>query len=89
VIATITILAYSLNWVWTGLVGIPENPETRTVWDWLELLIIPLVLALGALWFNNQARKSEQAIAQERTRDDALRSYFDKMSELLPDKNLG
>jgi hypothetical protein len=83
------ILAYRLNWEWTGLVSIPQNPERRTVWDWLDLLIIPLVLALGALWFNNQSRKSEQTIAQERTRDDALRSYFDKMSELLLDKNLG
>jgi ABC-type nickel/cobalt efflux system permease component RcnA len=104
VIATITILGYWLRWSWTGL-------ETKSAWDWLELLIIPIVLGAGALWFNRQERRaqndletrrqeSEQALAREerknnreiaedRARDDALRSYFDRMSELLLDKNLG
>jgi uncharacterized protein YjbI with pentapeptide repeats len=59
-----TILGYLLNWEWTGLVGIPENPETRTAWDWLGLLIIPLVIALATLWFNTQTRKSEQELAR-------------------------
>jgi hypothetical protein len=47
-----TILGYWQRWAWTGL-------ETKSAWDWLELLIIPLVLALGALWFNNQSRRRE------------------------------
>jgi hypothetical protein len=59
------ILGYLLNWGWTGLVGAPENPETRTAWDWLGLLIIPLVIALATLWFNNQTRKSEQELAHK------------------------
>jgi hypothetical protein len=60
----------------------------RPFWDWLELLIIPVVLGLGAFWFNNQARKSEQEIAADRARDDALQHYLDRMSELVLDKNL-
>jgi Pentapeptide repeats (8 copies) len=82
------VLGYLLNWEWTGLVGIPQNPETRTAWDWLDLLIIPLVLALGALWFNNQARKSEQAIAQDQAREEALQRYLDTMQELILYKGL-
>jgi hypothetical protein len=74
----ITILGYLQRWAWTEL-----------LWRWLELLIIPLVLALGALWFNNQTRKSEQVIAEDRAREDSLQRYLDKMSELLLDKNLG
>jgi hypothetical protein len=64
-----TILGYWLRWAWTGLVGIQANPDTRLAWDWLELLIIPLVLALGALWFNNQSRRREleQELARRRS----------------------
>jgi hypothetical protein len=56
VITTIIGLGYALAWTWTG-------HDTKLAWDWLELLIIPLVLSLGALWFNNQTRKSYQEIA--------------------------
>jgi hypothetical protein len=42
----ITILGYWQRWTWTEL-----------LWRWLELLIIPIVLAAGAFWFNNQTRK--------------------------------
>jgi hypothetical protein len=31
---------YVLGWQWTGL-------AERTFWDWLKLLIVPAVLALG------------------------------------------
>jgi uncharacterized protein YjbI with pentapeptide repeats len=72
-----TSLGYWQRWAWTEF-----------LWRWLELLIIPLVLALGALWFNNQTRKSEQAIAQDRAREDALQRYLDRISELVLDKNL-
>jgi hypothetical protein len=58
------------------------------IWDWLELLIIPVVLGLSAFWFNNQARKSEQAISRDQVREDALRRYLDRISELVLDKNL-
>jgi hypothetical protein len=93
VIATITGLGYWLRWTWTGL-------ETKSAWDWLELLIIPVALGIGALYFNQQTRKREQElasqerendrhIAADRAREDAIQSYFDRMSELLLDKNLG
>jgi hypothetical protein len=60
----------------------------RPFWDWLELLIIPVVLGLGAFWFNNQARKSEQELAQDRAREEALQRYLDIMQELILDKGL-
>jgi uncharacterized protein YjbI with pentapeptide repeats len=90
-----TILGYLLNWEWTGLVGIPEHSETRLGWDWLELLIIPIVLGAGALWFNQRARKGEQEqrqnelkIANDQRHEDTLQRYLDRMSELVLDKYL-
>jgi hypothetical protein len=48
VIATISGLGYWHRWSWTGLVDLQDNPDTRLGWDWLELLIIPIVLGLRA-----------------------------------------
>src|ERR671915_35454 len=69
---TTIVLGYLLTWEWTGLVGIPEHSETRLGWDWLELLIIPVLLAVGAFWFNAQTRKSEQELAHRKRENDRL-----------------
>ncbi len=53
---------YSFEWKWTGFVK-DANFHKRTLWDWLELLIIPAVLAGGGLWFNRQQREQELRIA--------------------------
>jgi uncharacterized protein YjbI with pentapeptide repeats len=60
----------------------------KTLWDWLELLIVPIVLGIGALWFNRQEKIREQELAQDRQLQDALQSYLDKMSELLLKEDL-
>jgi uncharacterized protein YjbI with pentapeptide repeats len=62
--------------------------ETKTLWDWLELLIIPLVLAGGAYFLNRSERIAERKIAIERQREAALQSYFDRMGEILFEKGL-
>jgi heme/copper-type cytochrome/quinol oxidase subunit 4 len=35
--------SYTFDWAWTGFRG-------RTLWDWLELLVLPVVLAFLPLW---------------------------------------
>jgi len=42
----------------------------KTLWDWLQLLIIPLVLAVIALLFNRATTRAEQKIAAERYEQD-------------------
>jgi len=54
----------------------------------LELLIIPIILAGGALFYNQQARQNEQKITEDRNRETALQNYLDKLTELLLDKDL-
>lgn len=77
---------------WTGFSG-------RTLWDWLQLLIIPFALAGVALWFNWLQSRTERAlsilqsgiereIAQDQQRENALQEYLNRMSELLLDKKL-
>ena len=66
----------------------------KTLWDWLQLLIVPIVLALGATLFNRAITHNEQKIADQRyvneqhialdkQREDLLQVYLDRMSDLL------
>jgi hypothetical protein len=81
---------------WTGLgeyvsPDLGQGPEYfrgKTLWDWLELLIIPVVLAGGAILFNRSERKAEREIADDRIRESTLQTYLDRMTELLLEKNL-
>jgi uncharacterized protein YjbI with pentapeptide repeats len=80
-VAAATRVAYLLWPEWTGF-------GEKTLWDLLELLIIPAVLGFGALWFNQAARTREQKIARDQQREGALQNYLDKMAQLLLEKEL-
>jgi len=71
----------------------------KTLWDWLQLLIIPVVLALGGYLFTftisrnerkaaDRHNQNERDIASDNQREAALQEYIDKMSELLLEKKL-
>jgi len=40
---------YSLDWGWTGF------KDNGTVWDWLHLMILPLVVVLAPFWLRSDA----------------------------------
>ena len=40
---TFVLLGYALHWAWTGFAG-------NTLWDWLELLLLPVVIATVKFW---------------------------------------
>jgi Pentapeptide repeats (8 copies) len=86
VVAIIIVLGYVLGWEWTGLVK-DKAYTKRTLWDWLQLLIIPAVLAGVGLWFNRQQREQELQTADRRAQDEALQAYLDQIGQLLLDKN--
>ncbi len=71
----------------------------KTLWDMLQLLIVPLVLALIGIWFTaqqdarqqqieNQRAEAERELAEQRAQDEALQAYLDQMSSLLLEKDL-
>jgi len=71
----------------------------KTLWDWLQLLIVPVVLSLITVVFawqqdirqdqiENKRAKAERELARERAQDEALQAYLDQMSNLLLEKNL-
>ena len=70
---------YYFEWKWTGY-------PKRTPWDWMDLLIVPVVLAIGGYWFTSSQNQATQAAAERRTQDEALQAYLDVMSQLLTDE---
>ena len=73
---------------WTGFRG-------KTVWDWLQLLIIPLVLVVIGLAFDirqqgieDRRAERERELEKQRAQDEALQAYLDQMSTLLLEKDL-
>src|SRR5258705_11064273 len=91
---------YWLGWE-TGLGPETTEPKqhAKTLWDWLQLLIIPAVLAVGGYVFTYTTSRNDRVAAEKRTkaerdisldnqREAALKEYFEKMSELLLHENL-
>ncbi len=102
-------LGYVFLWEWVGVVNY-ENIKTKTLWDWTELLLVPIVLAVGVWWLNKSEKEielkiaekrrledkmvaeqratTEREIARDNQRQNALESYFDRMTSLLLDYDL-
>ena len=96
-IIAIVLIIVGYRFDWTGFNG--NNKSGKTLWDWMQLLIIPLVLAVVALLFNlantrteqklaTQRYEQDQKIALDKQREDLLQTYLDCMSELLLEKGL-
>jgi uncharacterized protein YjbI with pentapeptide repeats len=60
----------------------------KTLWNWLELLIVPLALAIIGLLFAWQQDTRQRELEEQRAQDAALQAYLDQMSTLILDKNL-
>jgi uncharacterized protein YjbI with pentapeptide repeats len=87
----IVICGYLFDWKWTGLDQSKVNGEiqpAKTLWDWLDLLIVPVVLAIGGYLFNSSQNRATQEATKRREQDEALQAYLDKIGELLLDNKL-
>lgn len=87
VLILISICGYLWEWEWTGLSG-SKDSGPKTLWDWFDLLIIPVVLAGGALWFRKNEAETARDIERQRANETALEAYLDRMSLLLLEKGL-
>jgi hypothetical protein len=61
---------------WAGFAG-------KTIWDWLDLLIVPLVLSVTAFLLNRSLKENEQLIAEDNFLEAELQSYFESISKWL------
>ncbi len=74
---------------WLGFKG-------KTLWDWLDLLLVPILLVLllpGVYWLVRKAQERhaliEHEIALDNQREKALQSYMELMTDLIFEKGLG
>lgn len=87
-----TILNQS-NWKlflqWTGV-------KEKKLWDFMQLLLFPALLAIGGFWLNQQAaerqdslsqqrRQQDQQLADDKAKQDTLVKYLDQMADSLKD----
>ena len=91
-------LGYSYPQTGFGKAKVPQGVQpAKTLWDWLGLLVVPAVLAIGGYLFArsenqrmrenaDQQRTLDRELADERRQDDMLQAYLDEMSQLLTDK---
>jgi uncharacterized protein YjbI with pentapeptide repeats len=101
VAAVVVLIRVGQHYQWTGFgesvqpkSGDQEIHPRKTLWDWLQLFIVPLALAAIGLWFSAQQdahqqeiekkrAKSERHIEEQRAQDAALQAYLDQMSQLM------
>ncbi len=60
VVIALIIVGYRFDW--TGFNG--KNKSGKTLWDWMQLLFIPVVLAVAGFWFNHRERKAAELRAE-------------------------
>jgi uncharacterized protein YjbI with pentapeptide repeats len=79
---------------WTGF-GDYTNPvpggnlvRGKTLWDWLELFIIPAALFLAGYMLNSAQQEQESNNAKANAQEAALQIYLSQMANLLVDKDL-
>ncbi len=104
------VIDQSVGWSWLGFVAadaqemaqeaseliiIREAPNSKTLWDLLELIIVPAsLLLIGFVLSQRQDRRADRQaqhrekidreIAQDQAEETAMQNYFDAIADLLP-----
>ena len=81
-----------MGWRWPDWTGIGEKKwpkeegevrRAKTLWDWLQLLIVPVIL-IGAVALWNSSQTSRDKRREDQARQDAmLTAYLTQMSDLI------
>ena len=86
-IIALIFIGFWFHWTWTGFFH-------RTLWDGMQLLLVPVVLTLGTFLFILVISRNERNLAQlrdhtahdialDRQREAVLQAYLGRMSEFL------
>src|SRR5215217_2760140 len=60
-----------------------RGQQEISFWEWVGVLVIPVVLAAGAALLTNAQAQREITAAHLRAQDEALQQYLDQVSNLL------
>jgi hypothetical protein len=95
-IAVLIFTAHTYHWdvTTTTTTEVTKTPQTKvtitetgkSLLDWLQLLgviAIPIVVGFGTALFTRQQTKTSEANAENQRQEELLRTYFDRMTDLL------
>lgn len=102
ILMALIIVGYSATWTGFGdrtLANGDILQPSKTLWDWMELILIPIILFLVAFYFNETNRRSDQSrtelqlkVENDRSNNaeqhQILQTYLDRMQDLILDKGL-
>jgi len=57
--------------------------ETKSFWDWMQLLLIPLTIVIIGTIFQFSENRTDREIGKERVQQETLNSYLDSMGTLI------
>jgi hypothetical protein len=81
-------IGYAYQWTGFGQSKVNEAVEpSKTLWDWLDLLIVPIVLAIGGYLFTRFETRRTQRIANQQSQDATLQAYLGHIESLFLDEN--
>jgi uncharacterized protein YjbI with pentapeptide repeats len=87
------ILKYGYAAPWTGFNQTKiDNPAVyqpvKLLWDWLQLLIIPIFLTFAGWIYSVLQKQTDYKLAKEKENSVVLQAYFDSMKDLIVDGKL-
>jgi uncharacterized protein YjbI with pentapeptide repeats len=103
IVGILVLIGIGYRYEWTGFgerarnkTETQEIQRSKTLWDWMSLLFVPLMIAGIGIWFTWWQNSSQQALearqraqeAQSQARNSALQAYLDQMQHLVLDENL-
>lgn len=68
-------------WQWTGF-------QEKTLWDWLDLLLVPLMIAIGITVIETAESRRQEYNLSELYKQEILRDYFEEINKLVFDKTI-
>lgn len=81
------ILGYAQVLAWVGMTGRLDESTKRTLWDWMQMLIVPAVLAFGALWLATaQEERQRQEEARREARQQELADERERAAQRIEER---
>ncbi len=77
--------------LWTGFGAYDvtkDAPRAKTLWDWLDLLIVPVVLSIGVWFLSSTEKESEKLVELDRQRQNTLDIFINHVSSLILENHL-
>jgi uncharacterized protein YjbI with pentapeptide repeats len=81
-------IGYALPGTGFGQTEVKQGVQpAKTLWDWMDLLIVPIVLAIVGYVFTRSESRATLEAAERQAQEEALQAYLDNIAEMLMPNN--